>query len=154
MSREIMFSVLSHEGVYANTMSTAARTSSENVTWRFCNHFLIIQSHYACKMCSKYPGIKLEPALRGWEDKIEHFSSHGHVVYTTAKQVISRSRKNENVSEMSKIKTARAKRAKLLFFTIKYANLWLSCCRRRRGCVNSLFFRDVHYSFRIKIYAS
>ena len=39
------------------------------------------------------------------------------------KQVISRCRKNENICEMSKIKTARAKRAKLLFFTIKYANL-------------------------------
>ena len=69
---------------------------------------------------------------------MEHFSSHGHVVYTTAKQVISRRRKNENVSEMSKIKNARAKRAKLLFFNNKYAKLWLSCCCRRRGCVNSL----------------
>ena len=37
--------------------------SSENVTSRFCNHFFIIQSHYACKMCSNYPGIKLELAL-------------------------------------------------------------------------------------------
>ena len=49
----------SYLGVYANTTSTAARTSSENVTSHFCNHFLIIQSHYACKMCSNYPGIKL-----------------------------------------------------------------------------------------------
>ena len=64
-------------------------------------------------------------------------SSYGHVVRTTAKQVISRRRKNENVCEMSKMKTARAKRAKLLFFTIKYANLWGLCCRRRRGCVSS-----------------
>ena len=40
-----------------------ARTSSENVTSRLCNHFLIIQSHYAWKMCSNYPGFKLEPAL-------------------------------------------------------------------------------------------
>ena len=38
-------------------------------------------------------------------------------------QVISRRRKNQNFCEMSKMKTARAKRAKLLFFTIKYANL-------------------------------
>ena len=40
---------------------------SENVFWnvtlRFCNHFSIIQTHYAWKMCSNYPGIKLEPAL-------------------------------------------------------------------------------------------
>ena len=43
--------------------STEARTSSENVTSSFCNHFLIIQSHFALKMSSDYPGIKLEPAL-------------------------------------------------------------------------------------------
>ena len=51
-------------GVYANTTSTAARTSSENVTSRFCNHFSIIQGHHGCKMCSNFPGIKLEPALQ------------------------------------------------------------------------------------------
>ena len=37
--------------------------SSENVTSRFCHHFSIIQTHNAWKMCSNYPGIKLEPAL-------------------------------------------------------------------------------------------
>ena len=40
-----------------------ARTSSENITSRFFNNFAVIQSHYACKMCPNYPGIKLEPAL-------------------------------------------------------------------------------------------
>ena len=49
--------------IVCDHMSTEARTSSENVTSRFCNHFSIIQSHYAWKMCSNYPGIKLEPAL-------------------------------------------------------------------------------------------
>ena len=54
-------------------------------------------------MCSNYPGIKLELAL-GTEDNIEHLSSswYAHVVHTSAKQVISRRRKNENVFEMSK----------------------------------------------------
>ena len=37
-----------------------------------------------------------------------------------------------------KIKNARAKRAKILFFIVKYANLWRSRCRRRRGCLSSL----------------
>ena len=32
-----------------------------------------------------------------------------------------------------KMKTARGERAKLLLFIIKYANLWRSCCRRRRA---------------------
>ena len=41
-----------------------------------------------------------------------------HVVHTTAKQVILRRGKNENVREMSKNKkNGRAKREKLLFFT-------------------------------------
>ena len=53
--------------------------------------------------------------------------NYAHVVHTTAKQVISRRRKN-----------ARAKRAKILFFIVKYANLWGFCCRRRRGCLSSL----------------
>ena len=57
-------------------MSTVARTSSENVTSRFCNHFSIIQSHHACKMCPNYPGIKLESALGTLEDKIEPLSSY------------------------------------------------------------------------------
>ena len=38
-----------------------------------------------------------------------------------------------------KMKNARTKRGKLLFFIVKYANLWGSCCRRRRGCLSSLF---------------
>ena len=53
-------------------------------------------------MYSNYPGIKLEPALGTSEDKIEHLSSYADVVHTTAKQVISRRRKNENVYKMSK----------------------------------------------------
>ena len=36
------------------------------------------------------------------------------------------------------MKYARAKRAKILFFIVKYANLWGFCCRRRRGCLSSL----------------
>ena len=43
-------------------------------------------------------------------------------------------------SKCQKMKYARAKRAKFLFFTVKYANLWRSCCCRRRGCVSSLIW--------------
>ena len=49
--------------VKANTKSTTAR-KFENVTLCFCNYLSIIQSHYACKMCSNYPRIKLEPAFQ------------------------------------------------------------------------------------------
>ena len=33
--------------------------SPENATLHFCNHFSFVPSHYACKMSSYYPGIKL-----------------------------------------------------------------------------------------------
>ena len=35
------------------------------------------------------------------------------------------------------MKTARAKRAKILFFIVKYANLWGFCRCLRRGCLSS-----------------
>ena len=41
-------------------------------------------------------------------------------------------------SKCQKLKNARAKRAKVLFSIVKYANLWGFCCRRRRGCLRSL----------------
>ena len=53
-------------------------------------------------MCSNYPEIELEPALGTKEDKIEHLPSYANVVHTTAKQIISCRRKNENVFKMSK----------------------------------------------------
>ena len=40
-------------------------------------------------------------------------------------------------AKCQKMKYARAKRAKILFFTVKYANLWVFCCPRRRGCLSS-----------------
>lgn len=41
------------------TMLTTARMSSENVGSRFCNHFWIVPSRLASKMCFNYHGIKL-----------------------------------------------------------------------------------------------
>ena len=48
------------------------------------------------------------------------------------------------------MKNARAKRAKILFFIVKYANLWGFCCRRRRGCVSSLL---TPYDLRERVHA-
>ena len=86
----------------------------------FLQSFFNYSNYYAWKMSSNYPGIKLEPAL-------EHLSSYTHVFHTTAKQVISRRRKNENVFKMAK--NACAKRAKILFCIVKYANFWGFCCQ-------------------------
>ena len=93
---------------------------SKNVIWKCnCVSAIIFQLFKVImleKMCSNYPGIKLEPALRTQEDKIEHLSSYAHVVHTTAKQVISRRRKNENVCEMSKDEKCTCKACKDTFF--------------------------------------
>ena len=45
-------------------------------------------------------------------------------------------------SKCQKLKNARAKRAKILFSIVKYANLWVFCCRRRRGCFSPLIRHD------------
>ena len=100
----------------------AARKSSENVTSRFCNHFSIIQSRYASKMSFNYLGVKLEPLFQKLENKFEHLSSYAHVVHTTAVHVISRRRRTTTSLKCPKMKNARAKRTKLLFFVVKYAN--------------------------------
>ena len=42
------------------------------------------------------------------------------------------------------MKNARAKRAKILFFIVEYANLWGFCCRRRRGCLSSLLLNTIY----------
>ena len=41
-------------------------------------------------------------------------------------------------SKCQKMKNARAKRAKILSFIVKYANLWGFCYRHRRGSLSSL----------------
>ena len=71
----------------AHTTSTQARTSSENVTSRFCNYFSIIQSHYPWKMRSNHPGIKTGTSAWDIRSKIEHLSSYAHVVHATAKRI-------------------------------------------------------------------
>ena len=50
-------------------------------------------------------------------------------------QVVERTRTS---SKCQKMKYTRAKRAKILFSIVKYANLWGFCCRRRRACLSSL----------------
>ena len=53
-------------------------------------------------------------------------------------QVISLRGKDENECKCTKMKNARAKRAKLLFFIIKYANLRRSYRRRSLGLSGSV----------------
>ena len=109
----------------------------------FHNNFAVIQSHYACEMCSNYPGIKLEPAFFENKTKLNirhHMLSSIKQLQNRSFHVVERTRKS---SKCQKMKNARAKRAKILFFIVKYANLWgfIFCCRRRRGCLSSLLSR-------------
>ena len=41
-------------------------------------------------------------------------------------------------SKCQKMKNVRAKRAKIVFSIVKYANLWGFCCRRPRGCLRTV----------------
>ena len=84
-------------------------TWSENVTSRFCNHVSVIHCHYACKMCSKYPVTKLEPALQK--------SNICHHILTSSTQLQNRSfhvvERTRTSARCQKTKNAHAKRAKL-----------------------------------------
>ena len=58
-----------------------ARTSSENVTSRFCNHFSMIKLIMLEKCVLTILELNWNQRL-GQEDKIEHLSSYTHVVHT------------------------------------------------------------------------
>ena len=71
-----------------------------------------------------------------------------HHMLTSSTQLQNRSfhvvERTRTSTKCQKMKTARAKRAKILFLIVKYANLWGFCCRRRLGCLSSLIFILVH----------
>ena len=52
--------------------------------------------------------------------------------------VIERTRTSSKCQKVKNARAKRAKRAKILFFIVKYANLWGFCCLRRRGCLSAL----------------
>ena len=107
---------------------------SENVIWK-C-HFAFLQSsfNYSKWLCLKkcalltilpYPGIKLEPALgtrQNWT-----------FVHLTAKKVISRHRKNENVFKMSKDEKCTCKACTN---TVFHCQVCKFVGFRRRGCLS------------------
>lgn len=62
------------------------------------------------------PGIELESVVWRSKEKIENLSSS-----LTAKHVISRRRKDQNGCKM---KNKHAKRAKLLYFIVKYMSMY------------------------------
>ena len=76
--------------------------------------------------------------FRGKETKLNichHMLTSSGQLQNRSFHVVERSRTS---AKCPKMKNARAKRAKVLFFIVKYAKLWRSCCRRRRVCLSSL----------------
>ena len=69
-----------------------------------------------------------------------------HHMLTSSTQLQNRSihvvERTRTSSKCQKMKNARAKRAKILFFIVKYANLWGFCCRRRRGFLSFLVINE------------
>ena len=63
-----------------------------------------------------------------------------HHMLTSSTQLQNRSfhviERTRTSSKCQQMKYARAKRAKILFSIVKYANLWGFCCRHRRGCLS------------------
>ena len=64
-----------------------------------------------------------------------------HHMLTSSTQLQNKSfhvvEKTRTAVKCTTMKIARARFAKILFFVVKYANLWRSCRRRRRGCLSS-----------------
>ena len=64
-----------------------------------------------------------------------------HHMLTSSTQLQNRSfhvvERTRTSAKCQKMKNARAKRAEILFFIVKYANLWAFCCRRRHGLKSS-----------------
>ena len=118
----------------------------ENVTLCFCKNFAVIQSHYACKICSTVTIPELNWNQRFWDNRTKLNICHHMLTSSTQLQnrsfhVIERTRKSSKCQEM---KNTRAKHVKPLFFIVTYANLWRSCCHRRRGCLSSLLILIYH----------
>ena len=80
-----------------------------------------------------------------WNQRLGHKKTKiniCHHMLTSSTQLQNRSfhvvERTRTSSKRQKMKNARAKSAKILFFIVKYANLWGFCYRRRRGCLSSL----------------
>ena len=83
-----------------------------------------------------------------WNKRVGHKKTKlniCHHMLTSSTQLQNRAfhvvERTRTSTKCQKMKNARAKRAKILFFIVKYANLWGFYCRRRRGCLSSLMSR-------------
>ena len=80
-----------------------------------------------------------------WNQRLGHEKTKlniGHHMLASSTQLQNKSshvvERTRTSTKCQKMKNARAKRAKILFFVVKYANLWGFRFRCRRGCLSSL----------------
>ena len=98
-------------------------------------------------MCSNYPGIKLKPALGTWAVKIEHLLSCSRCPINCKTGHFTSKKERERLQNVKRWKMHVQSVQKILFFIVKYANLWVFCYRRRRDCLSSLIIKDdIHSS--------
>ena len=95
--------------------------SSVNVTLRFCNHFSLFEVIMLSKWVRRIPELNWNKPLRDKETSLKICRQVLTSSTQRQKQVISRRGKNENGCEI--YKTTLEKRAKLLFFIVKFENL-------------------------------
>ena len=114
---------------------------SENVIWK-CSVSAIIFQVFKVIMLEKCVLTMLELNCNQRLGNRRTKLNICHHMHTSSRQLQNRSfhvvERTRTFSKCQKIKNARAKRAKILFFIVKYANLWGFCSRRRRGCLSSL----------------
>ena len=122
----------SYWGAYANTTSEATRTSSENVTSRFCNHFSIIQSQPMLEKCV------LNILELNWKQRLRHNKTKlniCHHMLTSSTQLVLQNRsfhveeRTRTSGKCPKMKYAGAKRANLLPFIVKFVMFLLPSSR-------------------------
>ena len=102
-------------GPYATTTTTTPWTTTKNTSSRLCDHFPIIATSAACKMCSNCPGIKLE-----WTELISSATTekksalvvHKYLIISSFQVVVL----TTTTKKCTEIRNTRAVRAKLLFF--------------------------------------
>ena len=90
-----------------------------------------------------------------WNQRLGHRKTKlniCHHMLTSSTQLQNRSfhvvERTRTSTKCEKMKNARAKRAKILFFIVNYANLWGFCCRCRRGCLSSVLILGDKFPYR------
>ena len=133
----------------ATSLSKHDVDASENV-WK-CN-FAFLQSFFNYSKSLRLKCILAILELN-WNQRLAHKRTKlkiCHYMLTSSTQLQNRSfhvvERTRTSSKCQKMKNAGAKRAKILIFIVKYANLWGFCCRRRRGCLSSLIGEQYGYA--------